>query len=154
MTQLYNDNIYEYLFPSILPLELSKIILSFLQYSQPKLLTNDIINYVARRNQFKEIYYNRWLNIYGPLEPDTSEWLVDVIISFANEFHPITINLVASMLTKWRQLFLLRDKDDEYITHFINRFCYYKNCNCLQLNTFLALFTSAERDKLLNIVTC
>lgn len=148
--QLYTDEVYSNLnlFPISLPLELTKIILSYTQLLQPDSLLTDIASFYAKKAQFTEIYYNRWVINYGRLEPEDSDWLSNDLISYANDFQPTSNGIVPNMIEKWRKLFLLRDKDAQYITDAINPLILNKAVTpSKQINTFLGIFTPDERDQ-------
>jgi hypothetical protein len=145
--QLYTDEIYANLFPIRLPLELSKLILSYTQLLQPTALKNDIASFYKRKAQFTEIYYNRWTT-----DEDVSDWLSNDIIHFSNDFQPTLNGLVPNMIKKWKRLFLLRDKDVQYIIDTVNRLINKNVSNSKQINSFLGIFTPDERNNLMYIV--
>jgi hypothetical protein len=147
--QLYADHIYENLFESKLPLDLAKMILSFIQLLQPTLLKEDIASFYKRKAQFTEIYYKRWTT-----DEDVNDWLSNDIVSYSNDFQGTMFGLVPKMLKKWRRLFLFQDKDEQYIIDAVNHFLYKKNVSTgRQINTFLGIFTPEERDDLIYIVS-
>jgi hypothetical protein len=147
MLNFYADHIYKTLFESKLPLDLAKLILSYTQLLQPSLLTEDIASFYKRKSQFIEIYYKRWST-----DEDVNDWLSNDIVIFSNDFQGTMFGLVPKMLRKWRRLFLLQDKDAQYITDTVNHFLSKNNVsNSRQINTFLGIYTPEERDELVLI---
>jgi len=149
MLNLYADHIYENLFKISLPLELAKMILSYTQLLQPPLLKDDIVSFYKRKAQFTEIYYKRWTT-----DEDVNDWLSNDIVHYSNDFQGTMFGLVPNMMRKWRRLFLLKDKDAQYITDTVNHFLSKNNVsNSRQINTFLGIFTPEEREDLIYIVS-
>ena len=148
MLNLYADHIYENLFATKLPLDLAKLILSYTQLLQPTALKEDIASFYKRKAQFTEIYYKRWTT-----DEDVNDWLSNDIVHYSNDFQGTMFGLVPKMLRKWRRLFLLRDKDEQYITDTVNHFLAKNNVsNSRQINTFLGIFTPEEREDLIYII--
>jgi hypothetical protein len=114
---------------------------------QPTALKNDIASFYKRKAQFTEIYYNRWTT-----DEDVSDWLSNDIIHFSNDFQPTLNGLVPNMIKKWKRLFLLRDKDVQYIIDTVNRLINKNVSNSKQINSFLGIFTPDERNNLMYIV--
>ena len=149
MLNFYTDHIYANLFGTNLPLELVKMIISYTQLLQPTLLKEDIASFYKRKEQFTEIYYKRWTT-----DEDVNDWLSNDIVYFSNDFQGTMFGLVPKMLRKWRRMFLLQYKDEQYITDTVNHFLSKNNVsNSRQINTFLGIFTPEEREDLIYIVS-
>jgi hypothetical protein len=145
--QLYTDNIYTALIPS-LPIELAKMILSYTHLLQPPNLTKDIEHFFATRKEIRDIYLRKYEN---NLHEDAYDWLSNDIIYFANDFYGTSYGLIPGMITKWRRLFLLKDLNLIFVSHIVNCFIKNKNANSIQINTFWGLFTPEERENMISI---
>lgn len=144
--QLYTDQTYINLFPSFIPLDIAKMILSYTHLLQPPNLIKDIENYYTSGKELIEIYYNRWKH-----EPEEyMDWLSNDIIRFANQFQGTLIGFVPRMIEIWRRLFLFRDKDDIFIIDSIMRCISNEITSNRQIKFFWGLFTSKERDEILS----
>lgn len=144
--QLYADQIYLNLFPSFIPLEIAKMILSYTHLLQPPNLIKDIENYYTSGKELIEIYYKRWE--HAPEE--YMDWLSNDIIRFANQFQGTLIGFVPRMIEIWRRLFLFRDKHDIFIIDSIMRSISNAITSNRQIKFFWGLFTSKERDEILS----
>ncbi len=146
--QLYTDHIYTALFPSFLPIELAKMILSYTHLLQPPNLIKDIVHFFTTRKEIKDIYLRKYDN---DLLNDANDWLSNDIIYFANDFYGTVYGLVPGMISKWERLFLFKDLNLVFVSHVVNCFIKNKNANSIQINTFWALFTPEERENMISI---
>lgn len=145
MKHLYDNQVYMTLFPSFLPLELAKMIISYTELLQPQILLADIENYIETKREITSIYLNRFHNNIF----EANKWFYLTSIGFFSSINKNINNLVI----KWKRLFILRDKKNKYIKKIANHFINSKTISYgKKINLLWGVYTCEERNHLVSVI--
>jgi hypothetical protein len=129
-----------------LPLDIVLQIIPYTYNLQDKNLLNDIINYKETRSLLLELYYKYWIiDIQSENEQDKN-WLINDIISYANDYNATMYGYVDKFYNIFKRNISLQT--NESIDKYMNILKEKKVKT--QINIFLGLLTSNERNDLVN----
>jgi hypothetical protein len=130
-----------------LPLDIVLQIIPYTYNLQDKNLLNDIVNYKKTQTLLLQLYHKYWIiDIQSENPEQDKNWLINDIISYANDYNATMYGYVDKFYNIFKRNIYLQT--NESIDKYIN-ILEKKNVKT-QINIFLGLLTSNERNDLVN----
>jgi hypothetical protein len=132
-----------------LPQDVVSYIIPYTYKLQNRLLLDDIVSYTNAKTELLQLYYKFWhteLQIEYPNE--SINWLINDIYAYANSYNAIMYGYIPEFYNIIRRNRFLSEKTEEELLVYINNL---KTKSVMtQIGIFLGLFTSSERNDLIN----
>jgi len=131
-----------------LPFDIVLRIIPYTYNIQQKSLLNDIINFTQVKNILYELYYNYWMIEMQVQDPEEDKnWLINDILGYANNNNAIMFGYVDNFYNIFKRNIVLKTKTKEEIKKYVKNI--YNKEVISQINIFLGLFTTHERNELI-----
>lgn len=134
-----------------LPKEIIEIIISYTYEFQDKQMLEDIRNFIETRKTILTLYRTFWIDTWDGGELEDKNWLINDLHAYSNNYKASMYGYVENFYNILKRNYLLKTKIDEELDNSI-RIIEKKNVHT-QINIFLGLFLSKERNDIIIFIT-
>lgn len=128
-----------------LPIDIVMKIISYTYNFQNKELLDDVKNYTRIKKELFSLYYNFWIIEWDEAIFSDSEWLINDIQGYVNNFEATMYGYVTKHYNIFKRFISLKTNND------VDKYTKYLDNQPIltQINIYLALLTPMERNEII-----